>query len=73
MSAGMAATRKHPGSKVHRTETRKEHLDRVLDDALEQSFPASDPPAVLRSGGKAPRPHGRIRSGATMVATRNAG
>ena len=28
------------------TETRKEHLDRALDDALEESFPASDPPAV---------------------------
>lgn len=28
------------------TETRKEHLDRALDEALEESFPASDPPAV---------------------------
>ncbi len=38
------------GKKLKRAETKKEHLDRALDKALEESFPASDPPAILRSG-----------------------
>ena len=38
------------GKKTIRAETKKEHLDRALDEALEESFPASDPPAILRSG-----------------------
>src|SRR6266404_5296723 len=38
------------GKKTIRAETEKDHLDRALDEALEESFPASDPPAILRSG-----------------------
>ena len=38
------------GKKTIRAETKKDHLDRALDEALEESFPASDPPAILRSG-----------------------
>ena len=38
------------GEKTIRAETKKDHLDRALDEALEESFPASDPPAILRSG-----------------------
>jgi len=29
---------------------KKEHLDEVLDEGLEESFPASDTPAVVRPG-----------------------
>jgi len=34
------------GLPVAPRETRKQHQDRALDEALEESFPASDPPAV---------------------------
>lgn len=33
-------------------QTPEEHRERLLDEALEETFPASDPPAVT-----APRPH----------------
>jgi hypothetical protein len=74
----MAEQRKHPSGirsakRARRAETEKEHLDRALDDALKETFPASDPPAVLRSGGKSRRPHGRVRAGAIMIPVRNAG
>ena len=29
-------------------DTTKVHLDRALDEALEESFPASDPPSITR-------------------------
>jgi len=29
-----------------RTEAEREHIERRLDEAIEESFPASDPPAV---------------------------
>jgi hypothetical protein len=32
--------------------TRKEHREDLLDDALDDSFPASDPPAIT-----SPHPH----------------
>ena len=34
------------GQPVTAHETKKQHQDRALDEALEESFPASDPPAV---------------------------
>lgn len=37
------------GKKIRRT-SEKDRLDRALDEALEESFPASDPPAIVRSG-----------------------
>jgi hypothetical protein len=37
---------------MRQADIEKARLDRALDEALEQSFPASDPPAILRSGGK---------------------
>jgi hypothetical protein len=38
---------KHPRSRVHGAGAQKEsaHEERMLDDALDQTFPASDPPA----------------------------
>ncbi len=30
---------------------REERLDEILDNALEDTFPASDPPSVTRTGG----------------------
>lgn len=41
----------------------KAHLDELLDEALEESFPASDPPAMSEPGGGSedgsPDRHGR--------------
>lgn len=31
-------------------ETQAEHLDKLLDEGLEETFPASDPPAVVSPG-----------------------
>ena len=36
---------RHP-SDMHRTEREAKHVDRMLDKSNEESFPASDPPAV---------------------------
>ena len=32
--------------------TGAEHVERLIDEALDESFPASDPPAMPRSKGK---------------------
>jgi hypothetical protein len=37
--------KKHPGRE---TDTEQSHLDDELDEALEESFPASDPPAMTQ-------------------------
>ena len=34
------------GGGENRTETPKEHLDRALDEGVEETFPASDPVSV---------------------------
>ena len=40
----------------------KSHIDALLDEALEETFPASDPPAMIGVGGlKADPPHGAPR------------
>ncbi|HMI41961.1 MAG TPA: hypothetical protein VK485_12120 [Sphingomicrobium sp.] len=39
-------TSKNGLRKPPRGESRKEHLDRLLDEALAETFPASDPPSV---------------------------
>ncbi|MBX6426712.1 MAG: hypothetical protein IRZ09_12415 [Variibacter sp.] len=36
----------------------KEHLDALLDEALDQTFPASDPPAMLEPAPDAPTDDG---------------
>jgi hypothetical protein len=41
-----AAAKPSPGSAEER---RRLHLDQLLDQALDESFPASDPPSVGRS------------------------
>ncbi|MEJ8570948.1 hypothetical protein [Microbaculum marinum] len=33
---------------------RKEHLNHLLDEGLEETFPASDPPAVVSPGHEIP-------------------
>lgn len=41
----------------------KTNLDALLDEALKETFPASDPPAMLGVGGvKADPPHGGPRA-----------
>jgi hypothetical protein len=43
----------------------KKHLDALLDEALKETFPASDPPAMIGVGGeKADPPHGEPRAAA---------
>jgi len=40
----------------------KSHIDALLDEALKETFPASDPPAMISVGGlKADPPHGEPR------------
>lgn len=35
----------------------KQHADELLDEELDESFPASDPPSsLLREGDKSPKP-----------------
>ena len=43
----------------------KAHIDALLDEALKETFPASDPPAMIGVGGvKADPPHGETRAAA---------
>lgn len=47
LAAGAAATAPAPLHKRHRTRIeRVKHCERLLDEALEESFPASDPPSI---------------------------
>ena len=46
----------------------KINLDALLDEALKETFPASDPPAMLGVGGvKADPPHGGPRAAAAKT------
>jgi hypothetical protein len=51
------ASNAKPAPKVHATRTRPaeqarggEHDERVVDEAIDESFPASDPPAIVSPG-----------------------
>ncbi|HUP96339.1 MAG TPA: hypothetical protein VM073_00275 [Usitatibacter sp.] len=41
------STRTPPAQKVHG----EDHDDAVMDEAIDESFPASDPPAIVSPGG----------------------
>jgi hypothetical protein len=43
------------GEKPRTPEEAKKHLDELLDEALEETFPASDPPAVTPPDDQEPR------------------
>ena len=34
-----------------KSDVEKRHIDKLLDEALEETFPASDPPAMIGSDG----------------------
>jgi hypothetical protein len=45
-SYAKAYLEKHPQGSTHAQEADKQHIDELLDEALDESFPASDSPAV---------------------------
>ena len=46
-------------------QSEKSHIDALLDEALKETFPASDPPAMIGVGGvKADPPHGEPETAA---------
>jgi predicted GNAT family acetyltransferase len=45
-SYAKAYMEKHPQGSEHRQGSDKQHIDELLDEALEETFPASDSPSV---------------------------
>jgi hypothetical protein len=43
-------------AKKRDTPAKAAHLDELLDEALEETFPASDPPSILTGEAKDPKP-----------------
>ena len=59
MSSGKKA--KKPKSGVKTTAAEKSHLDEVLEEGLQETFPASDPVAITEPAPKAPDDQAKAR------------
>lgn len=51
----MSGPSKKPPSPPNKAADNKKHINDLLDEALDETFPASDPPAMLEPAPGAPR------------------
>lgn len=50
----MTGSSKKPATATPPRDNNKDHLDEVLDEALKETFPASDPPSIVQPAPEPP-------------------